>query len=98
MQGKDVSIPRPCAVTHTFFPGILVGAALLAACGGSGSSPPPLPTASLSASPTTVSSGGEAVLTWSSTNATSCTASGGWTGAQAASGTQSTGALTAAVT
>ncbi len=30
-----------------------------------------------------------ATLTWSSTNATACTASGGWTGALAASGSQS---------
>jgi len=77
-----------------------MGAALLlAACGGSGSAPvttaPSAATASITASPTTVNSGGAAMLTWSSANATSCSASGGWAGGLAASGSQSTGALTA---
>lgn len=49
--------------------------------------PPPAPTVSLSASPLIVISGGTSTLTWSSTNATSCVASGGWTGTKAASGT-----------
>jgi len=57
--------------------------------------PDPTPTVTLSASPTTVSSGGKSLLTWSSTNATSCTASGAWSGAEATSGSQSTSALTA---
>lgn len=54
----------------------------------------PVPTVSLSANPTTVSSGGTATLTWSSTNADSCTASGGWTGLKAPSGVESVGPLT----
>src|SRR5262249_13459584 len=33
-------------------------------------------------------------LTWSATNATSCTASGGWSGTKATSGSQSVGPLT----
>jgi hypothetical protein len=37
-------------------------------------------------------------LTWVSTNATACTASGGWTGSLATSGTKSTGALSASTT
>jgi hypothetical protein len=41
-----------------------------------------------------VTSGASATLTWSSTNATSCTATGSWTGGKGLSGTQSTGALT----
>jgi hypothetical protein len=49
----------------------------------------------LAANPTTIPSGGSSTLTWSSTNATSCTASDGWSGSQALSGTQSTGVLTA---
>ena len=53
----------------------------------------PVPTVSLSASPISVSSGGSSILTWSSTNATSCTASGAWSGSKATSGSQSTGAL-----
>jgi hypothetical protein len=53
------------------------------------------PTVSLSAAPTNVSSGGSAMLSWSSTNASSCTASGGWSGSEPTSGNASTGALTA---
>ncbi len=60
----------------------------------SSSSTPGIPTVSLSASPTSVSSGSASTLTWSSTNATSCTTSGAWTGSKATSGTQSTGNLT----
>src|SRR5262245_56052416 len=55
--------------------------------------PPPAPTVSLSANPTSVNSGGSSTLTWSSTNATSCTASGGWNGGKATSGSTSVGPL-----
>ncbi len=58
----------------------------------------PPPTVSISANPWSFASGGSATLTWSSTNATSCTASGAWSGAEPSSGTQSTGALTATST
>jgi chitodextrinase len=64
-----------------------------AALNVSTASPPAAPTVSLNANPTTVSQGGSSTLTWSSTNATSCTASGGWNGSRATSGSQSTGAL-----
>jgi hypothetical protein len=69
---------------------------LLMACGGGGEPPPTpaMPTASISAAPTTVASGGTTTLTWSSTNSTGCTGSGGWTGALPTSGTQMTAALT----
>ena len=46
----------------------------------------PAPTDTLTISPTSISVGQSAMLTWSSTNATSCTASGAWTGTQATSG------------
>jgi hypothetical protein len=51
----------------------------------------PVVTASLSASPTTITSGQSMTLTWSSTNASSCAATGGgasdaWAGAKATSG------------
>ena len=49
----------------------------------------PTPTVTLTASPTTIASGASSMLTWSSTNATSCTASGGWTGTETTSGTKS---------
>jgi hypothetical protein len=52
-------------------------------------SPNPAPTVSISVSPTTIVAGASATLTWSSTNATSCTASGSWSGTEATSGTQS---------
>ena len=51
-------------------------------------------TVSLNASPPSVVSGGTSTLTWSSTDATSCAASGGWSGTVAVSGSQSTGAIT----
>lgn len=56
-------------------------------------SPPSSVTVSLAANPTSVASGGTSTLTWSSTNATSCTASGGWSGARPTSGSESTPAL-----
>src|SRR3989344_1313670 len=59
----------------------------------------PAPVVSLTASPTTVSSGGSSTLTWTVSNATSCTASGDWSGSKSASGgSASTGALTASKT
>jgi hypothetical protein len=58
----------------------------------------PTPTVSISANPTSISSGSSSTLSWSSTNATSCTASGGWSGTLATSGSQSTGALSASTT
>lgn len=56
---------------------------------------PPPPTLALSVNPPSVDAGGSSTLTWSSTNATSCVASGGWSGARQTSGNQSTGALNA---
>ncbi len=52
------------------------------------SAPPPVPTVSFSASPTSITSGQSSTLTWSGTNATSCTASGGWTGTKSLSGSE----------
>ena len=54
-----------------------------------------IPTVNLAASPSTVQAGGKTTLTWSSSNATSCTASGGWLGSRATSGSSTTGALNA---
>ena len=50
---------------------------------------PAAPTLTFTAAPTAITSGQSSTLTWSATNATSCTASVGWTGAKAVSGTQS---------
>jgi hypothetical protein len=55
--------------------------------------PTPAPTVTLSVSPSSVTAGQSATLTWNSTNATSCTANGAWSGSQPTSGSVSTGAL-----
>jgi|GEM_PF-1917298 len=61
-----------------------------------GVNPVPNPTVTLTATPPTIASAGTSSLTWGTTNAASCAASGDWTGARAAGGgTESTGALTA---
>ena len=49
--------------------------------------PPPPPTASLSASPSAITMGGSVTLSWSSANATSCTAS--WTSSTSTNGSAS---------
>lgn len=56
--------------------------------------PPPAPTVTLAANPSTLVSGSASTLSWNSTNATSCTASGGWSGTLAPSGSASSGSLT----
>jgi len=58
--------------------------------------PPPgpiPPTVTLTANPTSIPRGNISNLTWSSTNAVSCSASSGWSGIKALSGTASTGPL-----
>ncbi len=63
--------------------------------GNGGTTPPPPPpganepTVNLSASPVTVDRGESITLNWSSTDATSCIASGDWSGPKALSGSQS---------
>lgn len=47
---------------------------------------PPIPTVSLSLAPASVPAGQPSTLTWSTTNATSCIASGAWAGNQGSSG------------
>ncbi len=46
----------------------------------------PVPTVNLSLTPASLAAGQQSLLTWSTTNATSCTASGAWAGAQSSSG------------
>ena len=65
---------------------ILAEMAALPGNPATGTSPP---TVSLSGSPSAIQAGQSATLTWSSTNTNFCTASGGWTGSKALSGTQS---------
>ena len=86
---------RSCAV--------LAGLFVLAGCGGGGGSggnpdgpsASPPPNVVLSVNPTTIGAGQTVTLTWSSTNATSCSASGGWSGARDTSGTETSAALSA---
>jgi hypothetical protein len=59
---------------------------------------PAAPTVTLSADNSQVSSGSTVDLVWSSQNATSCTASGGWSGSKALSGTATSAALTSTTT
>jgi hypothetical protein len=58
-----------------------------------GTTTPPTPTVTLSATPLSITAGGNSTLTWSSTNAGSCLASGAWSGAQPTTGSFNTGAL-----
>jgi hypothetical protein len=51
------------------------------------------PTVNISANPITVFSGSNSTLTWTSTNATSCTASVGWSGSKTLSGSEVVGPL-----
>ena len=59
---------------------------------------PPAPTVTMSALASSVTTGDSSTISWSSTNATSCTASGDWSGSQATSGSASTGVLNVART
>jgi uncharacterized protein (TIGR03118 family) len=72
--------------------GILCGL-IVANCGGGGgygggSNGSPGASVSVTVNPTSITLGQSAVVTWASNSGTNCTASGGWSGALAASGTQ----------
>jgi hypothetical protein len=55
---------------------------------------PRAPTATLTATPTSVAPNGTTSLSWTSTDATACTASKGWTGSRSPTGTETSSALT----
>ncbi len=81
---------RRTAVTRVT---IILCALIAASCGGgygggSGSMSNPGSTVSVKVAPATITLGQSAVVTWSSNVGTSCTASGGWSGTLAASGSQ----------
>lgn len=59
---------------------------------------PPLPIVTLSAASTSITSGQSTTLQWTATDATTCTASNGWSGTKTTTGSQSTDALTANTT
>jgi serine protease len=78
---------------------IVVIAALLAGCSsGGGGDNTPAPTVQLQAEPSDIAAGGTTTLTWSSTNADTCAASGGWSGTKFVSGSEDVGPLTATTT
>jgi hypothetical protein len=56
----------------------------------------PAPTVTLTAESTTVTTGSPARLRWTSTNATSCTASNAWAGSKPTAGEEATAAISAA--
>lgn len=56
--------------------------------------PTPSPTLSFSAAAATVATNGSTVLTWSTSNATACSASGAWSGSRSTAGSQNVGPLT----
>ena len=60
--------------------------------------PTPPPDVSLSAAATTVDYDGSTTLDWSAVNATSCSASGGWSGSRSVEGNEGTGALQSTTT
>lgn len=91
---------------HSLSSLLLASAVLLAACSDgavSGSQSSSAPAVSLSANPTTVVSGAGSTLSWSASNATSCTATSNpsnsaWNGNKAASGSQTLSNLTVSAT
>lgn len=68
---------------------MLVAVGLVACGGGGGGTPATPPTVSVTVAPASITQGQSATLTWSASDGTTCTASGGWSGTQATSGTQS---------
>lgn len=89
----SVSVAPPTTTTYSLVCTGAGGSSTTAQATVTVSAGPPTPTASLGANPIAVTSGSTSVLSWSSTNATSCTASGGWSGALATSGTNTVGPL-----
>ncbi len=77
--------------TYTLYDEVIVSLNDIAAPGGSTPPPPPPvdpPSITFSANDTTIVPGATVSLTWSTTNANSCQASGDWSGARAVSGQQ----------
>jgi len=85
--------------THTFLHGrarllaaLQVAAVVVAGCGGGGGGGnggnQMTPAVTMSVQPSSIVLGTSATLTWSASAGTSCTASGAWSGAEPASGTQ----------
>jgi hypothetical protein len=86
--------PRRTQLSHQGW--LSLGATLflsvaLAACGGGGGGTAPAlrgPAVTLSIQPTTIAVGQTGTLMWSTTGASTCSASGAWSGSEATTGTQ----------
>lgn len=75
---------------------LALSAVALAACGGGGGgSSNPRPGITFSGSLASVEAGGSLTLTWTVTDANACTASGGWSGSRATSGSEQVGPIAA---
>lgn len=93
---------RAASGTQTVTAGAAGTANYTLTCGGASgtaavvvSTPPPSPAASLTLAPANISTTQTSVLSWSSANATGCTASGAWSGARATSGSVTVASTTA---
>ncbi len=102
MTGKDAGQNHPTG--YTWYDELIVSTQPIPAPNGEVPPPPPVspPSVDLRASPQTVASGGSSSLSWTVDNATSCSASGGWSGTetlnpnQTETGSRSVGPITSA--
>jgi uncharacterized protein (TIGR03118 family) len=80
----------PGTLTRALAIGALLSTLGVAGCGGGGDGDDGAgaPALTISASPSTIALGEDTTLTWTSSSGTSCTASGGWSGSKAATGTE----------
>ena len=60
----------------------------IASCGGGGGGSAPIPTVTISVNNSSVPLDTEVTITWSSSNASSCQASGSWSGVRSTSGSE----------
>ena len=95
VSGSEVSAPLTADTVFTLTctgPG---GSGIASVTVSVGAPPPGVPVITFDANPTQVPAGDSSTLTWSATDAISCTASGGWSGARATSGSETTDPITA---
>jgi hypothetical protein len=95
-----INSPTPDPLNLSWLLLAIAGAMALTACGGGGggdSAAPPPPAAvsvTFQSDQTSITSGASVTLTWAAMNATSCVASGSWSGSKAPTGSQTVGPLT----